>query len=126
MTLFGDQSPKKTRKPKGAVESDGAVVRVETAFLAAFEKCWGFPTKRESIGFERKQLKDLIGSWGEEDVLGLVEKFFASNQRRGDYSIRDFCRQAQTLRLEQRRAPGNERTAGNLDAAARATGRTKH
>lgn len=129
MTLFGETPPKekKVRAKKPAAPESEALLRVEAAFLAAFERAWGFPTKREGIGFERKLLKALIESWGEDDVLRLVEVFFSTTKRRGDYSVRDFCRSAQTLRLEQRRGPGSQdvRTAGNLDAAARATGRQK-
>jgi hypothetical protein len=98
-------------------------VRLETAFIERHRALWNCEPFRSSYSRERKLLKDMAVQLGEPEVLALIDQFFSNRNRRGDYTVLDFGRQAAALRLERQRRPVDPRTAANLDAAARATGR---
>lgn len=121
MALFGDPVPPvKEKKPKA---ESGPVVRVETVYKDLFQAKFGFaPTIK--FGRDRKALKELLGAWPEDEVLAQLAPFIQRDIRstRDSFSLYDFCMQAQRLRIERAAGP-NGRTAQNVDAAARATGR---
>lgn len=70
-------------------------------------------------------LKKLIATWGEPTVEGLIHEFLSPAQRdprvlRSDFSVGAFYMLAQYLMLRKGRALPDDRTIGNIDAAARA------
>lgn len=127
-TLFGDDpAAKKKRTPKAKPEADGRVVMLEAGFVARHEARWGVKPLLTPYGKNRRHLKDLAGQLPDDELLALMDLFFSTRDRdveRSDYTIGAFVRLVPHLRLLERRtgAPRG-RTADNLDAAARATGR---
>ena len=110
-------------KPEPAMRAHTNTVRVEDAFKVGHLACWGVEYVALNVGRDRRYLKEAIAAYGEAEVLVLVTRFFRDKSRRGSYTIADFYAQLPSLRLESQRRNGQPRTAGNVDAAARATGR---
>jgi hypothetical protein len=97
--------------------------RFHDGFLAKF----GFKPDPRHFGRFGKELKPLLAAWGEAEVLGAIDAFFATTDPRivrSDYTVMAFLGLAQHLRVRRTgRQPADERTASNVDAVARATGR---
>lgn len=128
--LFGDDAPVKTngrraRKPKVAEQSDGAVRRCFDAWYNCYLAKWRMTPKHLEPGRAGRDFKALVAAYGEAETLALIERFFATaawQVVRGGYTVGEFYRAAPALSLEGLK-PADERTAGNLDAASRATRR---
>lgn len=106
---------------------DPAVKRVADAFHDAFLERFGFkPDPRQYSRFG-KEIKPLLATWGELEVLRLINEFFSTRDPRvvrSDYTMMAFLGLAQYLRVRQTGASTrDDRTLRNIDAAARATGR---
>lgn len=72
-----------------------------------------------------KDIKALIGAWGEDVVLALIQDFFATTDprvARGQYSQADFLYHAQYLRLRSARADVSDRARENAHEVAKAMG----
>lgn len=112
--LFEDEA-------KRPVPVQRVIDRFHDKFLARF----GFKPDPRGFGRFAKDVTTLISAWGEDEVVGLIDDFFATRDPRivrSDYTQAAFLNLAQYLRVRH----GNvrdERTAANVDAAARATGR---
>jgi hypothetical protein len=131
MTLFGDDETavpaKKAKRPK--MENADAVARIEERYVELFAQRWGFAPLR-NYGRERKALGELERQegWGEQAVLDLLPVYFTTADRKivsGDYSLSDFCRNAQFLRQLGKRVSVDPRMADNIAAARRVVGRHK-
>lgn len=132
------KAPKKRAQvtPEEKLRSGSPVVRLEGAFQLAFERTWGFPVII-NYGRDRKLLQDLVDQLGEEGVAALIPRFFAAVvpvQKGGDpvvsrcraSDIADFKYHVPHLRMKAARGAAgdmSERTAANVDAAMKATGR---
>lgn len=81
----------------------------------------------EKFGRDGKHFKDLAASYGEEQVLELIRRFFDTSDPKvvaSDYSVAALYRLAQhVMLLDRRSGPRDRRTAENVDAVARATRR---
>lgn len=105
--LFGEEKPVPDRK-----DSDPAVKRVIDKYYTMFRARFGFRPKI-SGGKDGKLVKDMVSTWGEEDVLLLVDQFFSSRDARVlrcDYSIGALSSLAQGIMIDI--------TAGRVDATS--------
>jgi DNA-binding transcriptional ArsR family regulator len=98
------------------------VTRCMSEFKAAFQSRFGNQPLIEH-GKDESRIKQMVQVYGESRVLMLVPRFFNSSDPRilqSDYTVGDFYRRAQGLNIGPRLG---ERTAANVDAAARASGK---
>lgn len=109
--------------------SDGSTIRVEEAFKAAYEKRWGF-TLMMNPPRDRRTLKRLIGAWGEDAIMALIDFFFTTTDpqitRVRDYNVPNFEHWAPYMRrMMNGHGPRavHERTAETLREIRKATGR---
>jgi len=128
--LFGGalEQTKKPRKRKAAGEANPAVARCIDHYDAEFQRRHGFKPDRRGYGRFGKDLRDLLETWTEQNVLDMMEDFFYDNDPRvlrGNWSTADFANLAQYLRIKRTSGAPilDARTANNLDAARRATQR---
>lgn len=111
-------------------QADPAVKRCIDLFHELFEQKHKFPPRRSDYGRFAKELKrDLLPSWGEDEVVKTLRDFFSTRDARvqqSQYSASDFLFHAQRLRILRNggQAQADTRTAHNRDAAMRATGRS--
>lgn len=113
----------KTGKP--ATEADPAVKRCIDAFHDACVRRFGFKPDPRQYGRLGRDLKPLLATWGEADMLSLIDEFFTTSEpriTRSDYSVAAFLAVVQLLKVRRLQAP-DARTAENIDAAVRATRR---
>lgn len=140
--LFDEQPAKRKLRPKR--ETDPAIARCIDFFYDRYVARWNPPALYEGWkagtvpasqlvtpliagGKHGAQFKRLL-AWGEDVVRELVRLYFTTTDpkvARDDYSLDRFFVHAQYLRLKLARNHRvvDARTAENLDAAARATGR---
>lgn len=111
---------------KDAPAPNPAVKRCIDLFHDRHVARFGFKPDPRQYGRFGKELQLLLGAWGEDVVAGLIREFFETTDPRvlrSDYKPMDFVNLAQRLRLQGQRL--DDRTAENLDAAARAIGRRR-
>jgi hypothetical protein len=124
--LFPDAEPR-PRKPRVKPDVDPAVKRLVDAFHAKHVERHGVAPLRPDYGRFAKEVKAMLDSATEAELVGLIDDFFVSRDPRvlrTDYLPMDFVRIAQYLRLQRNgRRRHDERTLRDLDAATRATGK---
>lgn len=99
---------------------DPAIKRCIDRYHERFIARFGFKPQIHG-GKDGAHVKALLATWGEAVVLGLIDEFLSTTDPRilrSDYTIGALFNLAQYLRLRSTRP--DERTATNLDAAARA------
>ncbi len=113
-----------TRKP--TTPPDPAVKRIIDLYHDEFSAKFGFKPDPRSYGRFGKEVKQLLATWGEADVVATLREFFLSRDTRivrSDYTAMAFLSLAQYLRT---RMAGHQeldhRTAANIEAAERAIG----
>lgn len=108
-------------------EPDPAVKRVIDRFHDVHLERFGFKPDPRGYGRLGKDAKVLLGTWGEDVLIGLVDEFFSTTDprvTRSDYSVAAFLNSVQYLRVRRTgKQVVDERTAHNVDVVARATGR---
>lgn len=128
--LFGGEpvAPKKPRKRKAAGDANPAIVRCIDCYDEHFQKKHGFKPDRRGYGRFAKDLQGFLASWTEQELLEVLHDFFYANDPkvlRSNWTTADFANLAQHLRI-RRTSPApvlDARSANNLDAVRRATGR---
>lgn len=95
-------------------------------FHTRFKERFGFPPVIHG-GKDGSHFQKLIATWGEINTKWVIEEFFETSDprvHRCDYTVGALFNLAQHLMLRRNGARNiDERTASNIDAAARATGR---
>lgn len=102
-----------------------AIKRCIDAYHQAFLQRFGFKPQIHG-GKDASHFKQLLATWGEPVVMELIEDFLSTTDPRvlrSDYTVGALYNLAQHLRLRREGHRIDERTAHNLDAAARAAGR---
>lgn len=116
--LFGAREAK--QKP------ESRVVALETHFVNRHRQKWKIEPLLKPYPKHRSLLKGLLDQMGDEELFGLVDLFFETNDwdvKRCDYSIVAFNRLIPHLRLlkvKSGRPMLSPRTEANIDAARRA------
>jgi hypothetical protein len=112
---------------KAKVDAEPAVKRLVDAFHAKHVARHGCPPLRPDYGRFAKEVKSMLASATEAELVELMDDFFTTRDPRvvrSDYKPMDFVWLAQHLRLKRNgRRTLDHRTVRDLDAAARATGR---
>lgn len=109
-------------KKAATAGANPAIKRCIDAYHDAFVKRFGCKPLING-GKDGTHFKHMLATWGEGEVLTLVQAFFETTDprvRRSDYSVGAFYALAQHLRLRDERID-HYRTAANVDAVARAT-----
>jgi hypothetical protein len=112
---------------KAKTESDPTVKRLVDAFHQKHVARHGCPPLRPDYGRFAKEVKAILASATEAELLMLMDDFFSTLDPRvvrSDYKPMDFVYLAQHLRLKRNgRKTFDQRVVRDLDAASRATGR---
>ncbi len=125
--LFGreDEVKVRTTKKAKAKATESAVPGAIDLYHELFRGKFGFKPRIRG-GKDGKHFKELIATWGRDDVLELVRVFFTTTDprvTRCDYSVGALYALAQGLMIDMRGGRLDATTAHILDAVSRA-GRT--
>lgn len=114
-------------KRKNNTEPDPAVKRCVDAFHQKHIARHGCAPLRPDYGRFAREVKSMLASATEHELVELMDDFFSTRDPRvvrSDYKPMDFVYLAQHLRLKRNgRKTMDLRVVRDLDAAARATGR---
>ncbi len=121
------REPKKPRVRKAEPDGTGHA-RVMALYFAEHERRFGCkPMSPGKVG--GKILKDLLADLGERDLAAVVHEFIWTRDRRVagcGYTLKDLRYHAPRLRLQLNgHREQDPRTADNVTAASRATGRDR-
>jgi hypothetical protein len=112
---------------KTTKETDPTIKRLIDAFHQRHITRHGIPPMRPEYGRFAKEVKGLLASATEYELLELMDDFFSTRDprvMRSDYKPMDFVFLAQHLRLKRNGHKRlDDRVVRDMDAAARATGR---
>lgn len=123
-TLFGDDVEKPTKRQKPP--TDPVIAECFAMFVDLHVAKHGIKPPIRG-GKDGKHFKDLLATYGRDEVFALIRKMFGTSDPRvvaSDYTVGAFYSLAPHLALlDRRNGPKDRRAAENFDAASRATQR---